>query len=399
MKLARAWAAEGHRVIGADVADLDLPIRSGGGMSNALVAFYRIPENRYTSRLLEVIHREKVDLWIPCSPKVTFLEDATARRVIECRTGCRCITFDPDQAVWLASSESFTKFVKEKGFPVLESHKVQSRDSVHKILHRSPSKSYQISRATPTANDRALILPRRTLSKTYNCVSEIRITADRPWILQQQSRLGGLFADLLVVRGHIQAIQVRRSDATSSSREPSRLDEALTTAVHKLMQSLAIKCGSWFTGHLTVQFMVDEEFDAHSVRHSIYIAGCTPGPTVIERLSRNVPCPIAGYLSVFTSDPVDLGDVKATLCSAPAAKSPTRAVIRPTSFLLFSPLYFALTILEAVKTESEHLLFWRNPFFTLLDPLPWWWEVHVYQPLREVWILVKQTREAKVNGY
>lgn len=398
LKLARAWAAEGHRVIGADVADLDLPIRSGGGMSNALVAFYRIPENRYTSRLLDVIHREKVDIWIPCSPKVTFFEDATARRSIECCTGCRCITFDPDQAVWFASSESFTKFVKEKGFPVLEHHKVQSRDSVHKILHRSPSKSYQISRATPTANDRALILPRRTLSNTYNCVSEIQISADRPWILQQQSRLGELFADLLVVRGHIQAIQVRLSDA-SSSWGPSRLDEALTMAVHKLMQSLATKCGAWFTGHLTVQLMIDEEFDAHSVRHTIYIAGCTPGPTVIERLSQNAPCPIAGYLSVFRSHPVDLGDAKATLCSAPAAKSPTRAVILPTPFLRFSPLDFTLTVLEVAKTELRRLLFWKNPFFTILDPLPWWWEVHVYQPLREVWILVKQTREANVRGY
>jgi hypothetical protein len=32
-------------------------------------------------------------------------------------------------------------------------------------------------------------------------ISEIQISKDRPWILQQQSRLGELFADLLIVRG------------------------------------------------------------------------------------------------------------------------------------------------------------------------------------------------------
>lgn len=51
LTLARAWAAGGHRVIGADVADLDLPVRSGGSMSRALFAFYRVPKDHYISRI------------------------------------------------------------------------------------------------------------------------------------------------------------------------------------------------------------------------------------------------------------------------------------------------------------------------------------------------------------
>src|ERR1700712_4018846 len=130
LSLARAWAAEGHRVIGTDVTDLDLPIRSGGSMSKALVAFYRIPKDHYISRLQDVIHREKVDIWIPCSPKATSIEDATARQVVESRTGCKCITFDAELAACFAHPESFRRYVVERGFPVLEHHKVQSRDSV-----------------------------------------------------------------------------------------------------------------------------------------------------------------------------------------------------------------------------------------------------------------------------
>lgn len=396
LSIARAWAAEGHRVVGADVTDLDLPIRSGGSMSKALVAFYRIPKDHYISRLLDVINREKVDVWIPCSPKASSIEDATARQMVESRTSCKCITFDEDLAICFASSESFTKYVVERGLPVLEYHRVQSRDSVHKILHRSPSKSYRISRATPTANDRALLLPRRTLSNTYACVSEIQITQERPWILQQQSRLGEVFADLLLVRGQIQAIKVRLSDADASWGS-SRLDQALSAAIHTLMQSLASKFGVRSTGHLTVRLMIDEEFDAHSVRHSIYIAGCTSGARVIENLLHDVPCPIAGYLSVFPSNPVETAEITATMCPAPR-KTIARPAILPAAFLQFSFLHFVLTVLEVVESELVRLLFWKDPLFMILDPLPWWWEVHVYRPLREVWILVKQTREAGLNG-
>ncbi|CAG7925558.1 unnamed protein product [Penicillium olsonii] len=397
LKLARAWAAEGHCVIGADVTDLDLPIRSGGSMSKTLVAFYRIPKDHYISRLLDVIHREKVDMWIPCSPKVTSIEDATARQMVESRTSCKCITFDENLAICFASPESFMKFVTDRGLPVLEYHRVNSRDSVHKILHRSPSKSYRISRATPTANDRALLLPRRTLSKTYTCISEIQITQERPWILQQQSRLGELFADLLIVRGQIQAIKVRLSDADPSWGS-SRLDQALSAAVQTLMQSLATKCGVRSTGHLTVRLLIDEEFDTHSVRHSIYIAGCSSGAKVMENLLSDVPCPVAGYLSVFPSNPVDTGAITATLTSTPP-KTFAGAAILPAAFLHFSFLHFVLTLVEVAESELVRLLFWKDPQFALLDPLPWWWEVHVYRPLREVWMMVKQTREAGLKGY
>lgn len=367
-------------------------------MSKALAAFYRIPKDHYIPRLQDVIQREKVDIWIPCSPKATSIEDATARQVVESRTGCKCITFDTELATCFAHPESFRKYVVEKGFPVLEVHKVQSRDSVHKILHRSPAKSYQMARVMPTANDRAMLLPRRTLSKTYTSVSEIQISQNQPWIMQQQSRLGELFTDLLVVRGHVQAIQVRLSDSKSNSWGSSRLDEALAAAVHTLLQSFAGKCGVRLTGHLTVRLMVDEEFDAHSVRHTIYIAGCTPGARAVENLLHDVPSPVC-YLSVFPSNPVDTAGIKVKLSSSLPTKPFARAAILPAAFLQFSLLHFVLTVFEVVESELVRLLFWKDPLFSIIDPVPWWWQVHVYQPLREIWTLVKQTREAGLNGY
>ncbi|KAJ5576196.1 hypothetical protein N7535_003122 [Penicillium sp. DV-2018c] len=399
LALARSWAAEGHRVIGADVTDLNLPVRSGGSLSKAIVAFYQISKDHYVSRLLDIIQREKVDLWIPCSPNSTSIEDAMTRQVIENRTSCKCIALQTELATCFADPHSFRLYLIEQDLPVLEYHTVGSRDAVHKVLHRSPNKSYQISRATPSVTDKALLLPKRTLSNTYTSISEIQITKERPWILQQQARLGEVFADLLVVRGHVQAMKVRLSDCHPYTRDSSRLDKALYFSVYNLMQAFSAKGGVCLTGHMTIKLMVDEEFDAHSVRHTIYIAGCTSGAKTIENLMYNEACsPIAGYLSVFPSEPVETAHPTATLSPAHAKPTLPRAAILPAGFSQFLSFHYLLAALEFARAELERLFFWNDPLFSVLDPVPWWWQVHVYQPLREIWGLVKQTREAGLNN-
>jgi hypothetical protein len=68
---------------------------------------------------------------------------------------------------------------------------------------------------------------------------------------------------------------------------------------------------------------------------------------------------------------------------------------RFTALLLQLPLLrYGILILELAKAEFVRLLFWKDPLFSFQDPLPWWWQAHVYLPLREIWVLVKQTREA-----
>ncbi|KAJ5619135.1 hypothetical protein N7510_003119 [Penicillium lagena] len=392
LALARAWNAAGHRVVGADVADLDLPVRSGGGMSHTLLVFYRIPKDHYISRLLDIIHREKVDVWIPCSPKVAPIEDATARQVVESRTSCKCIAFDTELTACFLHPASFRHYVMDKGLPVLEQHQVQSRDSIHKILHRSPMKSYQMRRLNPTANESAVILPKRTLSRTYSDVSEIEVTKDRPWVLQQQTRLGEFFADILVVRGHVHAIKVRLVDSRACQWGASRLDEALAVAIHKLMQRFAAKAGIRMTGHASVRLLVDEEFDAHSIRHSIHIAECAPGAEAAANLLRDAPCPIAGYLAVISPDPAPARVSAALSPPTPQLVSRIAPYIPAHKHLRFlRPL---VPLLEMLYTEISPFIFWENPLFARQDPLPWWWHVHVYQPLREIWLLMKQTRES-----
>lgn len=399
LALARAWDAEGHRVVGVDVADLNIPVRSGGGMSNALLAYYRVPKDHYISRILDIIHREKIDIWIPCSPKATAIEDATARQVVESRTTCRCIAFDPELTSRLIRPDSFRHFLAERDLPVLEQHQVQSRDSIHKILNRSPTKSYHMRRVKSSANEAAVILPKRTLSKTYSEVSEITISKETPWIIQQQTRLGEFYADLLLVHGHVHAIKVRMVETRAPHWGASRMDEALATAVHRLMQRFALKGGIRMTGHLSVRLLVDEEFDHTSVRHTIHIADCVPGASAIENLLRDACSPVAGYLEVLAAEPTEPAawNVATTLSPIPRPSSNLVAMVE-NLLTRFSPRFFPLDLIKgtitALEAELVPFLFWKDPRFEPHDPLPWWWHVHVYQPMREIWLLVKQIREA-----
>lgn len=385
LAVARCWYYEGHRVIGADM--MDSPIRSGESMSKSLAAFYDVVQTQYVSQLVDIVHREKVDVWIPCSEQVDTMEDAVAKNVIESRTECRCVQLDPELASRLGSPESLRQYLVERDLPVVENHQVQSRDSVHKILHRSPSKAY-LMRRTRGQDSRPVMLPQRTLSMTYHEVSEIQINKDNPWILQQQTRLGEFIAEVLVVRGQVKAIKVRPGDL-QSAWGASRLDQGLAISIHRLMDRFAMKGGSRLTGHLAVHLMVDEEFDANSVRHVLHIAHCTQGAAAVKTLLQG-PSPdiVSGYLSALSSQVTEASgqlsetpfdDVKATIATTDIAKESSADTLKK----ILSPTFLIQQAKEAAW-EVCHVPFWKDPRFSYSDPFPWWWHTHVYTPFREI---------------
>lgn len=206
---------------------------------------------------------------------------------------------------------------------------------------------------------------------------------------------------MLVVRGRVLAIKVRLAESRSPPWGPSRLDEALATAIHRLMQTFAEKCGPRMTGHLSVRLQVDEEFDASSVRHTVYIADCVLGAPAIENLLRDARCPIMGYLSALSSEPNEpaASEVAATLSPHPRPRL-TMMGNDSLIYLLswFLPLDLVKRVMATLEAQLLPFLFWENPLFAPHDPLPWWWQVHVYQPLREIWVLLKQTRAAGLTG-
>ncbi|KAL4873976.1 hypothetical protein BDV12DRAFT_158833 [Aspergillus spectabilis] len=392
LHIARCFYHEGHRVVGADITTTNFP--SGGGLSKALVAYYRVPKAQYVPRLLDIVSREKVDIWIPCSQATSVIEDGMAKQAIEDRTGCKCITLDTDLAIQWSQLDSFIQYLSEKDLPVVENHHIQSRDSIHRILHRSPTKAFHIRSGTPAIHKGDIILPKRTLSLTYAEVSRMQVSKDTPWLMQQHARLGDFIAELLVMQGHVIAITVHPASRESEwGRSP--LNEGLTAAIRRLMDRFASKCGARLIGHFTLRLMVDEELTLNSVRYDVHIAGCTQGAAVTSHLLWDTPPEslVSGYLAILSEDIVPETSLNvfarqtmtSTAVTLPRPPSVYQA-IRKVNVRCVLPALFpvAQQVDWAFGEATKLLLFWEDWRFSAIDPLPWWWHTHVHSPLREL---------------
>jgi hypothetical protein len=408
--LARQFYYGGHRVVGADVGLP--PIRSGGSMSNTLDAYYRMPKTHYVSNLMDIINREKIDVWIPCSDRATAVEDGVAKSTIESRTACKCIHFDSDFAMLFSQNDAFLQHVAEKGLPVVEKHDVRSRDSIHRILNRSPTKSFLIqkpgTRVRANARD-AIMLPRRTPSQTYSDVSQLAVSNDHPWVLKQRAKIGKYWADLLLVQGQVKAMKIRpfREDLGWGK---SRLDEGLFEAMQRLMDRFAERGGTRLTGHLSVKLVVDEEIGGHSVRYAIYIAGCRQGIAAVADLLDDPPRDFYGrYLEVLTSES-DGNNVR------PRGKSSSPVIsIRPVAAQPPSSSIWMSHVAEVFKElrqyrrtyktldfcaeQLRHVPVWDRARFSRLDPVPWWWHAHVSQPLNDFILIFDVKVEAHTKRW
>ncbi|KAL6236170.1 hypothetical protein BDW75DRAFT_207550 [Aspergillus navahoensis] len=389
LHIARCWYNAGHRVVGADV--VEARFASGESLSRALVAHYHLPKSQYVSRLLEIVLREKVDIWIPCSQDTSVVDDGMAKQTIESRTNCRCVTLDPELASQWSRSESFVQYLVDHGHSIVENHEVRSRDSIHKILHRSPTKVYHIRKTTPAVNiGEIIVLPKRTLSSTYSEVSKIQVSEDSPWVMQQHARLGELNAEVLIILGHVAAIMICPA-SQGSDWGCSRIDEGLAAAAHQVADKLASEGGSRLSGHFLLRLMVDEQLHPNSVRYEVHIAGCTQGAAAIADLLLNIHprTLVDGYLTILEDalktsvDGFSRPHVRISMLSRPL--SIYQAIKSQGSRKAPTALYpVAQQIDWALDKAGKLMLFWMDWRFSIVDPLPWWWHTHVYWPLTEL---------------
>ena len=386
LSLARHWQSQGHRVIGADIhsRSTSFRVRPGGSMSNTLSGYYPIPRAEYTSRILDIVNREKVDIWIPASSaQISVVEDALAKQVIEARTACVCVHLDAELMGVFGHRESFSRFLGGKNLPVVESHCVRSRDSVHRILHRSPTKTYQMRRLRPVLNgkDEVVFLPKRTVSLTYSEVSELAVSEDVPWVLQQQSRLGEFIAEMLVIRGSVHAIHVRPV-AGKPAWGGSRTDEALVVTIHNLMERFARETGTGLTGHLAVNLMVDEEYDTNSVRHVVSIVGCEHGTAAVRTLLHDPPSPIVPAYLELLSPAEKARELPARIFPSRSRRLSMRDISDILKLIGLPP--DTVELVDMAMSVASQYVFWTNPRFSWHDPMPWWWDVHIVRPLRVI---------------
>ena len=425
LRIARAFYLTGHRVLGADFEPNGVPVC--GRFSRALGKFYRLRKPSaeegaaaYIAGLVDIVKREKVDLWVSCSGVASAIEDGQAMEVLERKTSCKCIQFDAKTTETLHEKDTFIQFTESLGLPVPETHQVTSRDAVHQVLHKAKgSKKYimkTVGMDDASRGDIRTLLPRRTLSQTYSHISTLQINQDLPWVLQQFVNGEEYCTHAIVVNGKVKLFVSCPSAELLMHYRALPESSSLNKAMRNFTEGFAMKAGPGFTGHLSFDFLIEESVTERGVEKNILPIECNPRAhtaVVLFEGQRGSEEMVNAYLSVLEppmketlgkSNGVFYEDGNLSMKAKNSRPSVywvghdlVDLVLLPFCQLIILRLGIG-QFLTHLQTFLEHVLFWKEGMYEIWDPMPWWWLYHVYWPGMFLDALLGGKKWSRVNA-
>ena len=412
LALARMFYQAGHRVIGADFEPYGVPVC--GRFSRALSRYYALPKPGerdgsaiYIKELLRVVRNENVNLWVSCSGVASAVEDGEAMQAIERISDCKAIQFDVKTTATLHEKHSFIQHTKSLGLPAPETYNVTSRDAVHKVLHKPAAKKYIMKSVgvDDASRGNMTLLPRRTLSQTYNHVSEIPISRQKPWVLQQYIQGKEYCTHALVVKGEVKAFVACPSLELLMQYEVLPSESALSRAMLKFTQEFVARSGDGMTGHLSFDFLVEETITEHGLQSTLYPIECNPRAHTAVLLFNSQSTELAeSYISLLDYNATNGISGHQERLVTPKRPAKYYWVGHDLVTLVLYPLLQFLIgrmsrsdFLRGCYTFAEHLLFWKDGTFELWDPLPWWWLYHVYWPGQFLACIMQKKKWSRIN--
>lgn len=439
LALARNFYLAGHNVIGADFEPSFLPI-SSGRVSNSLKTFYKLqrpPGGRvgvqaYANRLLEIIRRENVDIWVSCSGVASAIEDGYAKELIEQLTPCKAIQFDVATVERLHEKHNFIEHVRDLGLNVPDTYTVRSKKALMRVLqdHAFSRKRFLLKYIGTDDSVRGdmTLLPLQTPEQTDAHVSKLDISDDRPWILQQFISGPEYCTHALVVAGDVKAFVACPSSELLMHYTALPAKANLTQSMLRFTREVAAAGGPSFSGHCSFDFLVDEHEAPAGMRQDgrnikLYPIECNPRAHTAVALFRHTPEMAESYMTL-------LDDKKPAVTDSPSsresrrqtnglAKQPlfptappkiywlahdliTRCILPLLSLVLFRR--DLPTVRNNLLELLEHLFAWNDGTFELWDPWPAFWLHHVYWPtqfaiglLQLVWGFGQLGKWSRVN--
>ncbi|MBD2507960.1 ATP-grasp domain-containing protein [Nostoc muscorum FACHB-395] len=187
LQLARSFHAAGHRVILIEGHKYWL---SGHRFSNAVSRFYTVaapqddPEG-YTQALLEIVKREKIDVYVPvCSPVASYYDSLAKSALSEY---CEVFHFDADITKMLDDKFAFTDQARSLGLSVPKSFKITDPEQVINFDFSKETRKYILKSISYDSVRRLNLtkLPCDTPEETAAFVKSLPISPEKPWIMQE----------------------------------------------------------------------------------------------------------------------------------------------------------------------------------------------------------------------
>jgi catechol O-methyltransferase len=414
LHLARTFYLAGHDVVGADFEAYNVPV--AGRFSRALKHFYPLPHpgvaeypkgrDKYKDRMLGIVRRHNIALWVSCSGVATAVEDARMMVTLTEETQCRCIQFAEDTTTTLDDKARFNTFVESLKLPAPEAHMVRSRQDVHRTLASRPrdnNKSFILKSVAMNDAVRGdmTLLPRRTVSATYDHVSSIPISQRQPFILQEFVKGDEYCTHALVVKNAVQTFTACRSTDLLMHYDALKPSTPLHDAMLKFTREFASRTEQDLTGHLSFDFIVVDKSTEAGVEQRLYPIECNPRAHTAVVLFQDDASKVAKkYLAAAAPDSNDpkrarlTNGINLTTSSNihadpafPTSPKPVYWIGHDLVTLVLHPLLRFLTLGIGARELvlhwyqfAQHVLFWKEGTFEVWDPLPFFWLYHVYWP-------------------
>ncbi len=184
LQLARSFNRAGHRIILIESRKYWL---TGHRFSWAVDRFYTVPNPQakdYIDALLEIVQKERVDVYVPvCSPVASYY-DALAKQALS--KYCEVIHFDPDMVQKLDDKSEFSAIAASLALTVPESYRITDPQQILDFDFAKQTQTY-ILKSIPYDSVRRLNLtqlPCDTPPETAAFVDELPISEHNPWIMQ-----------------------------------------------------------------------------------------------------------------------------------------------------------------------------------------------------------------------
>ncbi|KAM3422238.1 hypothetical protein BST61_g2603 [Cercospora zeina] len=407
--LARAFHQAGHIVIGADFE----PGYACGRFSTSLNKFYtlRKPSSKssgpYIQSLLDVILKEKVELWVSCSGVASAVEDGEAKEIIESRTTCKAVQFDMATTTMLHEKDKFIEKTRELGLTIPETKTITTRSQVGDALQNAPQGRKYIMKTIgmddQARGDIMTLLPQDGDSQeTSNYLDRLRISPQEPWILQQFIRGDEFCTHALVINGRVRAFVACPSAELLMHYSALPSDSALSRAMLKFTEHYATAGGEGFTGHLSFDFLVEKDTAEKNPEGIVlYPIECNPRAHTAVCLFNRAEDMVHGYLELL--DGISPNDGPDWFAS-PVRNDAYYWVGHDLATLVLVPFLEVATLqlsvrelVRSVATFIVHLLTWKDGTYELWDPLPWFVLYHVYWPMQFLSCLREGRKWSRIN--
>ncbi|KAJ9663019.1 hypothetical protein H2198_001011 [Neophaeococcomyces mojaviensis] len=397
LNIARALERAGHRLIGADLQSLghlDISRRS-----RALTKHYALPplsaaaDASYFARwVLEIVTRENVDLWIDCSHDIPLDAIALTRERVEGNTRCACIAADRNSSRYFKDKETLLEFFRGRNLPAPEMHRVRSRGDIHNVLnHGQGQKQYLLKSPMKSKLEVSqTLLPRRTLSQTYQDVSLVKITPGSSLILEEYLDSSTKYqCTAIAIRGSVEAFWVKR--ILASGVDVAAGGPALQQALRSYTEAVVRELGHDFSCHLTLSFVLSERITHAGVAQLILpVEGSLRlHPTFVPTAGLPGSSSLAEtYLSMLRSVANGMAITSTPSFRKHVTNSKTSQPIKESYFLpdTISDLFWEpckgllllrvspREVLGSIGALTQKLLLGREAYYDFWDPVPAFWQ-------------------------